>query len=314
MGVNLSTNVELSASPGPSPQAACALELHHDCVDSLPEVASEAYQKFKSNFSIDGQPHHYMHRCDGFDVIEVLGTAHFYLYDGQIESIQLRGVREVEVERLITGLVLAYWLATRGVFCLHASAVVVDDAAAAFVANSTGGKSTLAASFVQDGHGLLTDDMLAVIPRHQKVVAYPGYSKMRVWPNTARYFVGDTSRLVKVHPKLDKVYVNVGDHFGTFCTEPSELKAIYVPVRGESDDLGEDVSIRDLKGGEAFLEVARHTLLSKTFIPMGIAKRHALVMGEVLKHVRVKVLLYRSGLSNLGAVKEAVYDDLACLA
>ena len=43
---------------------------------------------------------------------------------------------------------------------LHATAIVVDDRAIAFLGGSAFGKSTLAASFLAAGHRLVTDDLL----------------------------------------------------------------------------------------------------------------------------------------------------------
>ncbi len=65
---------------------------------------------------------------------------------------------------LMAGTVSAFLLALRGHLVLHASAVVVDGAALAFVGQSGRGKSTVAALMCVDGAELVTDDVLSVDP------------------------------------------------------------------------------------------------------------------------------------------------------
>jgi hypothetical protein len=63
---------------------------------------------------------------------------------------------------LLAGTVSAFLLALRGHVILHASAVLVDGSALAFVGQSGRGKSTVAALMCVDGAELVTDDVLRV--------------------------------------------------------------------------------------------------------------------------------------------------------
>ena len=62
----------------------------------------------------------------------------------------------------LLGPVIAYWLERAALPVLHASAVAVGGEAAAFLAGSTGGKSSLAAALVAAGCPLLSDDLVAI--------------------------------------------------------------------------------------------------------------------------------------------------------
>src|ERR1700720_695817 len=60
----------------------------------------------------------------------------------------------------LLGQALSFALVKSGFEPLHATAVVVEDQAVAFLGDCGFGKSTLAAAFLQAGHRLLTDDIL----------------------------------------------------------------------------------------------------------------------------------------------------------
>jgi hypothetical protein len=107
------------------------------------------------------------------------------------------------VELHLLGFVLAYWLERSGWPSLHASSVVVDGHAIAFLSRHGGGKTSLAATMVSRGYPLLSDDLLALTPAADGFLARPGYPQMRMWPEQARHFVGRED-LEQVHPSLDE--------------------------------------------------------------------------------------------------------------
>lgn len=59
---------------------------------------------------------------------------------------------------------ISFALVQQGFEPLHATTVIVDGEAIALLGDSGYGKSTLAAAFLQAGHGLLTDDLLLLRP------------------------------------------------------------------------------------------------------------------------------------------------------
>ena len=86
----------------------------------------------------------------------------------------------------LLGQALSFALVKRGFEPLHATTVVVGGKAAAFLGRSGFGKSTLAASFVEAGHSVLTDDLLIVQPFGAGFLAYPGPPRIKLHPDTAR--------------------------------------------------------------------------------------------------------------------------------
>jgi hypothetical protein len=91
----------------------------------------------------------------------------------------------VVADRLL-GPVMALVLRRRGRLPLHASAVVVDDAAVAFVGAEGSGKSTTAAKLVAAGLPGLTDDLLALsVTDSAGPIAHPGPPWLRLRPDGA---------------------------------------------------------------------------------------------------------------------------------
>jgi hypothetical protein len=89
-----------------------------------------------------------------------------------------------DIEVWLFGLVLAFFLQERGIFSLHAAAVNCAGRAIAFIGNNGYGKSTLASFFLQQGHSLITDDILPLNQDSAAFHAMPVCPAMNLWPQT----------------------------------------------------------------------------------------------------------------------------------
>lgn len=100
----------------------------------------------------------------GRDLLEVSGAGAFALPHDQdrIEVDPEPGAEEAAVEEALLGPALALALARRGVFVLHASAVVSGHGVIGFLGESGAGKSTLARLLAGEGLARAADDLLAV--------------------------------------------------------------------------------------------------------------------------------------------------------
>ncbi len=83
------------------------------------------------------------------------------------------------------GQVLSHCLLMRGIEPLHATAIVVDGGAVAFLGDSGDGKSTLAASFLNRGYSLITDDVLVLEFQNDTVLAHPSLPSIKLTPESA---------------------------------------------------------------------------------------------------------------------------------
>lgn len=83
----------------------------------------------------------------------------------------------------VLGRVLALAFHAAGVYCLHASAVVLDGGAVGFIAPKFHGKSTTAYALVHAGARLITDDTLPVSFGDPPLVR-PGVQRVRLWEDS----------------------------------------------------------------------------------------------------------------------------------
>lgn len=255
---------------------------------------------------------HFMlaYRLGDCDLLQFPGAFSFTICDNYIEVDLVDPVQRAQVQVQLLGPVLAYWLERRGALALHASAVVIDDVGVAFTTNSRGGKSTLAASFVQAGAALLTDDVLPCQIEGSTVIGNPGFPSMRMWPSEAERFVGNHRILELVHPAFDKRRTNVGDGaFGDFYDLPAPLACIYQPLRRENEDGPARIEITPLSRREALIELTRMSFVARLAHAALNQNERIDLLARIARLVPVKRLSYPSGYEHLPCVHEAVLND-----
>lgn len=116
------------------------------------------------------------------DVLQVSGAGAFAIPHRHdcIEVDPEPGAGDSAVEEALLGPALALALARRGIFVLHASAVVLEGRGAiGFLAESGAGKSTLAGLLAAGGMALAADDLLAV---KEGPVALPHFPQLKLGP------------------------------------------------------------------------------------------------------------------------------------
>ena len=75
----------------------------------------------------------------------------------------------------LLGPVMGFVLLLRGLVCLHASAIVVDDKAIALIGPAGSGKSTTAAAFAARGFSVLAEDVVTLDDRGDSFLVRPAY-------------------------------------------------------------------------------------------------------------------------------------------
>ncbi len=213
------------------------------------------------------------------------------------------------IELHFLGAVTALWLELNGLPALHASAVVVNGRAVVFMEHSGGGKSTLAATFLQRRHALLTDDVLAVSLDQHRAFARPGYPQLRLSSKVADRFLNPAEALPCVHPKVRKRRIPVGEEgIGRFCTLATPISRIYLPDRVVDDNA--TLGIRRLAPSEAVIELARGSFAARSIEPLGLQPGRLAALAQLAESVTVCRLTYPSGMCYLGQVYEEVMQDV----
>jgi hypothetical protein len=136
-------------------------------------------------------------------------------------------------ERLLLAQPLPLAAALQGLELFHASAVRVDAGVVAFVASSGTGKTSAAAHLVSGGAELVTDDILAVEPTTDGVVAHAGGTLLHLSDSeTAAIDTGrQDDRLFVLDERLDKRQLGA-----QISTEPGRLAGLYFLERSRRFD------------------------------------------------------------------------------
>lgn len=249
-----------------------------------------------------------LYRLEQCDLLRLRGLD-FFVFERLIDAYLHDDRQSHMVEIALLGTVLAFWLERAGIAALHASAVLIDDTAVAFLAHNTGGKTTLAASFVQAGFPLISDDIVPVERRQDVCLARSAYPSMRMWPEQADYFVGSHEDYEFVHPQLAKRRIPLaGSGLGEFHAGVRPLKRLYLPVRGAGQRA---VRIEPLAPGEALIELIRHSFIAGIVAKLGWQPRRLGFLKHLVQQASVRRLLYPDGYGHLPAVREAILRDLA---
>lgn len=247
-------------------------------------------------------------RLPEVDVLRFPDEADFYCFPERIVCHALDEGALPQIEIHLLGTLMTFWMERRGIAMLHASAVELNGRAVAFLASNKGGKSSLAAGFLQEGHALLTDDILPLESTADGILGRPGYPSMRLWPELARHFAGGLDHLQRVHPQLDKRRVPVGQTggLGRFCNRPLPIACLYLPERQE----GGAIAIEPVRPQRALAELVRHSFAPRIVQALGWQGRRMGILAHLLRQAPLRRLTYPSGIERLDSVRAAIRDDL----
>jgi hypothetical protein len=150
-----------------------------------------------------------------------------------------------DVDHVLAGPILGLAFQLQGQVILHASAVAVGDVAVAFAGPHGAGKSTLAASFVREGHQLVADDKLSVAARPTGFHALRSLPRMKLWEDSLAALDEDADRYEPVLSWGDKRRVTIGRHWGTGA--PAELPLAAVYLLAPHRRLGSDITFEPVE-------------------------------------------------------------------
>jgi hypothetical protein len=212
------------------------------------------------------------------------------------------GWYEAFAHQLLTQ-VISFALLERGVEHLHSTVVQVDDVAVAFTAAPGAGKSTLAAGFVRAGHRLVTDDVLVLRTSRGRLMAQPGYPRMRLVEEAAERVVPDLAASAVPHPLGTKRVVAVPA--ASWASDPIPLARIYELSPG-----ARSVRLGTLQGRRAFRTLAENTY-NALITDARRLERHLTYTASLAGAVPVKRLSYPKEFGVLDVLRRRVLDDLA---
>jgi hypothetical protein len=208
----------------------------------------------------------------------------------------------------LLGHALSFALVKQGYEPLHATSVVIDGQAIAFLGSSGFGKSSLAAAFLADGHRLLTDDMLLLRRTDGGYQAQPGPSRIKLFPKMARRFLEGTSSAVPMNSETEKLVLPLSaDHRQP---DPAPLRVLYALSAPREVRRKQRIQITSLTPRETFIELIRGTFNYLITGSERIERQYAECLG-VASQVPARRISYPRVLSMLPTVRQAILSDLA---
>jgi hypothetical protein len=133
-----------------------------------------------------------------------------------------------EAATYLLGPVLGLLLRFRGVTCLHASAVAIENSAIAFVGAEGAGKSTTAAAIARAGYAVVSDDVVALVERGGDFWVSPAYPHVCLWPESVEMLYGSADALPPFVPNWDKRRLSFENGGVRFENGALPLRAIYL--------------------------------------------------------------------------------------
>jgi hypothetical protein len=208
----------------------------------------------------------------------------------------------------LLGQALSFALVKQGYEPLHATSVVIDGQAIAFLGSSGFGKSSLAASFLADGHRLLTDDMLLLTRTDGDYQAQPGPSRIKLFPKMAGRFLAGTASAVPMNTETEKLVLPLSSDLRHSGSAP--LRVLYVLSPPREVRRTQSIQLTSLSTRETFIELVRGTF---NYLVTGSERleRQYTECLDVASRVPARRISYPRVLSMLTDVRKAILSDLA---
>lgn len=160
--------------------------------------------------------------------------------DPTLSSVNVTGaqwINSTDFASFLLGPVLGILLRLKGLTCLHASAVAFNGKALLFAGAEGSGKSTAAAIFAKNGHGVLADDIVVLDRMDRTFSARPGYPALNLLSDSVRWLRGSDDALPEIETEKQRVMLD--ENALQFQREALPLGAIFILDAAEPAELNE---------------------------------------------------------------------------
>ena len=211
----------------------------------------------------------------------------------------------------LLGPVMGFVLRLRGITCLHASAVIVDNRALVFLGPPGAGKSTLAAAFALSGHPVLSDDVLPLREVEGEFLAEPGTPRLCLWPDAVAHLCGSSEALPRLIPEnsmapdWDKCRMDLAKGGRQFFLKSAPLGAIYClgPRQAEAN-----LRIEPLAPGEGLMTLVANAYRSD-LLDKGLRAQEFATLARLADKVSLRRMTPPADPALLPRLREAILAD-----
>lgn len=211
----------------------------------------------------------------------------------------------------LLGPILGFVLRLRGTACLHASAVAINNQAAAFMGAAGVGKSTLATIFALQNHAILSDDIVALTPYPDGYLVEPAYPRLRLWDTSVELLYGEPTRLPRIleyNPDWDKRYVDLTSENYRFQAQALPLAAIY--QLGAREDSVDAPRLETIPPGEALITLIANTYRNE-LLDKAMRAHEFKQMGELVEKVPLRRVIAHEDPTHLPTLRDLICRDLS---
>ena len=307
-GIHLLSNYQLSiptceASPNP--------DIEFIVSNQNSKLHSHAQMVYSSPFlDTNGINHFRLYLQNGHQILNLSSGIEFEFILPRIICTS-KNLDHPEIENALLGAVMALWLENHQVLALHASAIEENGRSIVFLSSSMGGKSSLAASFIQAGFPLMSDDIVPVENAEDCFLSRAGYPSMRLWPDEAQFFLGKTQGLETENSRSKKLRIPVGTGlFGKFLSAKRPIACIYLPQRYVHDEASDAICINPVSPRDSLIELIRYSFVARIAQATGLGPKRLHLLEGLAGNTPVRRLVYPSGYQHFPAVREAILRDL----
>jgi len=173
-----------------------------------------------------------------------------------VECWPVPGIPAGTIDHIFLNQVYPLMLSRQRELVFHASAVVVDTGAVAFMAEAGRGKSTLATSFAVNGHPFLTDDGLWLRRNGKDYDVMPSHPSVRLWRDSEHQLIPEGSAAAPSVHYTPKGRFVAGPAIA-YCDTPRPLRAAFILGPG----IAETVTIAPIKPADALVTWIAHSFV-----------------------------------------------------
>jgi hypothetical protein len=213
------------------------------------------------------------------------------------------------VTSYLLGPVLGLLLRLRGVICLHASAVAIEDRGVVFVGSAGAGKSTTAAAFSMLGYAVLSDDISRLEERASAFYVHSAHPQLCLWPESVEMLYGNAEVLPSFSPAWEKRRLTLGEQGTRFENRVLPLSAVYVLGERRSDP----APYLEAMGQQAALLALVADSYANKVLDRELRAREFKVLGRLVSTVPVRRLCASDNANQLKDLCRVIHEDLASL-
>ncbi len=201
----------------------------------------------------------------------------------------------------VLGPLMSALLQQRGFLVLHASAVLFQEQAIAFIGQSGAGKSTTASAFVKYGCPLVTDDVLAIRFHDAQPWVTPSYPVIKLLPDAVDALGHQPFQLPLLNKTSSKRLQTVADFPGATAYP---LAKVYILAVGDRHE------IMALSSTQALFSLISNSRTLNTLLDASAQKTHFQQCAKMVQSIPINRLNRKPSLDELTDIIKLVEQDL----